>query len=132
MQVTEIWRPVPGYEGLYAVSSLGRVKSLPKLKHTPHGGTFLSKEKILKQSPINSGYLIVTLCHNKKSERKLVHVLVAETWWDNPYNYREVNHDDGDKHNNRWDNLEWCSHSMNMQHAIQTGLIGKRKRLKAA
>lgn len=57
----EIWLPVKDYEDLYEVSDMGRVKSLPKSKHTPQGGRFTSKEKIMKLSLTRRGYLIVTL-----------------------------------------------------------------------
>jgi hypothetical protein len=128
MQITETWRQVPGYEGLYAVSNLGRIQSLPKMKHTPQGKMFVSKPKFLKPSKINSGYLIVTLCNNGKSERKLVHILTAEVYVDNPNGYGFVNHEDGNKENNAARNLSWCTRSMNMQHAYETGLIRKRRR----
>jgi hypothetical protein len=97
------------------------------MKHTPQGKMFVSKPKFLKPSKINSGYLIVTLYKDGKSERKLVHVLTAEVYVDNPNNYGFVNHEDGNKENNKASNLNWCTRSMNMKHAFANGLVSKRR-----
>lgn len=132
MQVTETWLPVKGWLGLYEVSSLGRIKSLPRFIRTNKDKKYLSKEKIMKPSKINSGYLIVTLSYDGYSERKLVHVLVAEAFLDNPNRYGFVNHDDGDKGNNASTNLQWCTRSMNMKHAFENGLIAKRRKRRLA
>ena len=62
-----------------------------------------------------------------RNHKGKIHRIVAETWIDNPNNYRCVNHIDGNKHNNRVDNLEWCNHSMNMKHAMTNLLHPKAK-----
>jgi hypothetical protein len=125
MQDIEIWRPVPikKVAGLYEISSYGIIRSLPRLKHTPHGGTFLSKEKVLTQTLINSGYLSVTLSNKPFNEALLVHILTAIVYVDNPDNLEFVNHEDGIKTNNYYKNLKWCTRSYNMRHAFATGLI---------
>lgn len=96
----EIWKPVVGYEGLYEVSNLGRVKSL-------------ITSRILKPGRHNIGYLIVSLTINKKSRMRYVHRLVAEAFIPNPDNLSVINHKDEDKTNNHYLNLEWCTQKYN-------------------
>lgn len=91
----EIWKPIKGYEGLYEVSNLGRVKSL-------------RRNSILK-AVLHNGYLIVSLRNNGITQQCRVHRLVAEAFILNPYNLPCVNHKDEIKTNNKVDNLEWCS-----------------------
>ena len=113
----EIWKDIKDYEGLYQVSNLGRVRSLPKVDRLGrvHNG------KIKAQVNNGSGYLIVNLKHNGKQKMKTVHRLVAETFISNDDNLPEINHIDGNKVNNRVDNLEWCTRSENVKHAIKNG-----------
>lgn len=124
----EIWRDIKGYEGIYQVSNLGNIKSLErKVPHVNHGKmkTMLVKEKIMKFS-ITKGYYTVKLCKDNKYSCKRVNRLVAETFIENKENKLEVNHKDGNKLNNRVDNLEWCTRSENELHAYKTGLKGKK------
>ena len=111
----EIWRDIQGYEGLYQVSNEGRVRSL-----------YHNKEHLLKPLKNNSGYLMVALC--KGGERKVttVHRLVAQTFVTNPNGFLEVNHKDENKENNREENLEWCSHSYNMNYGTRTEKTSKQ------
>lgn len=105
----EIWKDIEGYEGLYQVSNLGRVKSF-------RGSTKFGKPKelILKPSLINSGYHVVTLYYGNQKKRKFqVHRLVAETFIDNPEHLPCVNHKDENKLNNCVSNLEWCTYQYN-------------------
>lgn len=118
----EIWKNVKNYENIYQISNLGRVKSLERTIND-NGGIRILKEKILKQSIHYHGYLYVIL--NKK--KKYVHRLVAEAFLDNQNNYKEVNHKDGNKQNNRVDNLEWCTRSYNVLHSYKTGLLKAKK-----
>ena len=103
----EIWEDIADYEGLYQVSSLGRVKSLGNYKS--------SKEKILKPFSNKDGYLNVKLCKEGKRKQYLVHRLVAKAFIPNPENKLEVNHKDEDKTNNKVENLEWmtCKENIN-------------------
>ena len=110
MDMEEVWRPVVGYEGLYEVSSLGNVRSLPNNRH---------KEPLLLTQAVHwKGYLRVAL--RKKGERKYkrVHRLVAEAFIPNPENKPTVNHKDGQRSNNCLDNLEWATMSENKHHSI--------------
>ena len=94
----ETWKPIAGYEGLYEVSNLGRVKSLK-----------YGKEKILKPGRTHKGYLHVNLCKDGKAKHSNVHRLVAEAFIPNPNNLQTINHKDENKLNNAADNLEWMS-----------------------
>lgn len=107
----EEWRPVKGYEGLYEVSNMGRIKSL-------HYG----EERVLKEVDDSHGYKFVNLSKQAR-KTKLVHRLVAEAFIPNPMNLPVVNHLDGDKHNNCISNLEWCTSKENTNHAIKSGLM---------
>lgn len=77
---------------------------------------------ILKPQRTPQGYQHVTLCDDMGRHQRSIHSLVAEEFLDNPGNYSEVNHIDGDKTNNCVDNLEWCTRSGNMKHAYKNGL----------
>jgi len=79
---------------------------------------------ILKPIHQVRGYLVVNLHYDRnKFKKKRIHRLVAHAFLPNPNEYNEINHLDGDKENNRLDNLEWCTHSQNMQHAFDTCII---------
>lgn len=121
----EVWKDVAGWEGLYQVSNLGRVKSLPRKVPYPRGqGWYSVKGKILKpQVNAKTGYLMVNLKYGGELERKSIHRMVAELFIPNPQRLPEVNHRDGDKTNPHVLNLEWATESDNAIHAYATGLI---------
>lgn len=102
----EVFKPVVGYENLYEVSNLGNVKSL---NYNRSG-----KPKVLKSISSSSGYLQVRLYINGKGKKILVHRLVAQAFLDNPENYPCIDHVNAIKHDNRVENLRWCTHEMNM------------------
>ena len=107
----EYWKPVVGFEGLYEVSSLGRVKSLN------YGCT--GKEGILKNSKTSKyGHLCVYLYKDKKRQKKYIHILVAEAFIPNPENKPCVDHIDGNPQNNCVDNLRWVTHKENNNNPI--------------
>lgn len=111
----EIWKDIPDYEGLYQVSNLGRIKSLPR------NGT-IKKERILKQTLDTTGYLTIGLHKDNKVKKVNVHRLIAKTFIPNINNYNVINHIDGNKTNNKIENLEWCTQSHNAKESIRLGL----------
>ena len=117
----EIWKDVKGYEGLYQVSNLGRIKSISYFNRA-NKKTY-PRNKILKPLINDKGYLRVDLRKNNKSKKVRIHRIAAEHFIPNPYHFSEVNHIDGNKQNNCVNNLEWCTHSQNMKHAVKLGLV---------
>ena len=117
MFLKEVWQDIKGFEGLYAISNKGNVKSL-------------KSGKILKPYD-NGGYYRITLSKGGKSKRFLVHVLVATHFiGDKPFENAQVNHKDLNKYNNCVTNLEWVSPSENVRHAIKN-IDGRAERLKS-
>ena len=115
----EEWRDIQGYEGLYQVSNMGRVKSL-NYRNT-------GKEGILKRYGDCHGYPIVGLYKDGKSKCYLVHRLVATAFCENPEGYTEVNHINEDKADCRAENLEWCSRSYNLSYNGRAKKVAEKK-----
>lgn len=116
--MAEVWKDIPGYEGIYQVSNLGRVKGL---KRKSEAGRNI-REKIMRTPKKSNGYLTVGLFKEGKQKTKDVHRLVAETYIEANDAKNEVNHINGDKRDNRVTNLEWCDRSQNVKHSYETGL----------
>jgi hypothetical protein len=112
--VEEVWKDVPGFEGKYQASDLGRVKSIKR-----------NRERILAQHIDKLGYPRLTLWWKGKLESKRVHGLVTEAFFGARPGGLTVNHKDGDKTNNRLSNLEYLTLSENIKHAFRLGLKGK-------
>ena len=96
----EIYKDIQGYEGKYQISNLGNVYSL-------------ITNKILKPRLTLDGYYQVDLCKNGVKKHLYIHRLVAQSFLDNPKNYKIVNHKDENSMNNIVSNLEWCNSTYN-------------------
>lgn len=120
-----VWKTVLENEN-YQVSNKGKIRAIARTFITANGRTYNKKEKYLKAYVNASGYHYVTFT-NDKGERKtsLVHRVVCSAFKDNVEGYEQVNHINGDKSDNSVDNVEWCSASMNIQHAYDNGLHGR-------
>ena len=105
----EIWKDIEGYEGLYQVSNLGRVKSKHRVS-----------ERILKPSINSRGYMLVILSKNGEYKSGKVHRLVAQSFIPNTENKPQVNHIDENKTNNMASNLEWVTVKENINHGTRT------------
>ena len=130
----ETWKDITGYEGLYQVSDLGRVKSLSRTIYKVDGTTQTFKDKIIKLCLITKGYEGTGLTKKGNRESVKVHRLVAIAFIDNPENKPQVNHIDGNKLNNCATNLEWNTNIENMKHAVESGLfknVKGRERLRS-
>ena len=124
--ITEYFADVPDYEGLYQVSNLGNIKSLPK------GDGNGNRERLLKQEVTANKqikYHRASLSKNGKVKRYLVHRLVAELFIPNPEGKPQVNHIDCNGMNNAVSNLEWVTGSENMAHSAKLGRQNKPREL---
>ena len=110
----EIWKDIQGYEGLYRVSNLGRVKSFHK-----------AKEHILSPGKDKDGYFQVQLYKNGINKMRKVHRLVAQAFISNPNNLPQINHKDENKQNNNVDNLEWCTNEYNHNYGTRNERAAK-------
>ena len=118
MESTKKWYKVKGYEGLYSITKFCLL--MADLKKT---GTRTLKPRILSDRIDNKGYKSCCLFKDGKRKYMSVHRLVAFNFIDNPENKPCVNHIDGNKLNNNFENLEWCTYQENTQHAFKNGLI---------
>lgn len=105
----EIWKDVNGYEGIYQISTKGRVRNI-------------KYDRLLRQAKHRTGYVSVMLYRNGNPKRINIHRLVAENFIEKPDGCDIVNHKDENKSNNNIENLEWCSGEYNMKY----GTLGKR------
>ena len=121
----EIWKDVVGYEGLYEVSNLGRIRSLDRVVAHYTAGTAIRKGKMRSLS-FDGNYLSVSFSRDGKTVTRRVHRVVAEAFIPNPNNYSDVDHIDCNKLNNHIDNLRWCTSADNTRYARENGLIHQR------
>jgi hypothetical protein len=113
--MSEIWKDIKGYEGLYKISNKGNVMSLRKTNGESNG--------MRKLSYSHKGYLIIVLSKEGKPKTHRVHRLVATAFIPNPYNLPEVNHIDENKTNNSAENLEWCTQIYNLKYGKRSEKI---------
>ena len=113
--MTEIWRDIEGYEGLYQISNKGHVKSL-----------YNGSERILRPGIESSGYYNIILCNDSVRKTFRLHRLVAEAFIPNPYNKPQVNHKDENKKNNCVENLEWITCMDNCNYGTRNERISRK------
>ena len=118
--MTEIWKDIKGYEGLYQISNFGNVKRIKGINSRYYDGY------VLNTSDNGQGYKLVGLSKNKKRTNHYIHRLVAEAFIDNPQQYKEINHIDNNKSNNKVQNLEWCDRSYNVKYSYKQGRLPQK------
>lgn len=126
--MTEIWKDIVGYEGLYQVSNLGNVKRLKGYKGRGKG--YIVEEHLIQPSINSRGYQNVVLCKNGKTKTFSMHRLVAIAFLDNSDNLPQVNHKDENKLNNCVDNLEWCDSKYNNNYGTRNKKCSDKWKLK--
>ena len=118
--MTEIWKPINGYEGKYEISNLGRIKSYAQDR---------TYGKIKTGNTVKRGYKSILLYDNNGNKKwRPVHKLVAETFLPNPCGYDQVNHKDENKANNCVENLEWCDNRYNHNYGTRNFRVGLANR----
>lgn len=117
----EMWKPIKGYENYYEVSSHGLIRTITRFISNSGKNGMWYKSRVLKFNIDKDGYHTVALQKEGKVKRFKVHRLVLSTF-SNYEDELQVNHIDGNKSNNRLDNLEWATSSQNIKHAFNIGL----------
>ena len=119
----EIWKDIKDFPN-YQISNFGRIKSKERITNVgiKNVKEIKREERILKLFHNKKGYTQTILYRDKKQYPIKIHRLVANAFIPNPENKPQVNHIDGDKNNNRIDNLEWCTQAENIQHSYKAGL----------
>jgi len=128
-ETIEDWRPVVGYESLYSVSSLGRVRAEQKTVHRSNGHNYVTGSKIMRPAKgVSQHYLSVRLCGVGPTKTRYVHHLVMGAFASEKPDGHEICHNDGDPQNNAASNLRWGTRREN--HADKklhgTGTVGER------
>ena len=113
----EQWKDIPGYEGLYAVSNMGRVRGYPRKN---------KRLSLVSPKITNKGYIRVELSKNSVERKLSLHRLVADAFVPNPNKLETVNHINLDKTDNRAENLEWMSVADNIRHARENGINNRK------
>ena len=130
MDLKKEWKEIKGYEGKYIVSNYGEVISLPRYKQNHSKKQYVDPKEILKYTSPNNGYVYVCLYDKNKLKNMRLHKLVAQAFIPNPFNLPQINHIDGNKQNNRADNLQWCTCKENIIHAYKIGLAENKNKIK--
>lgn len=113
------WRDIPGFEGLYQASRNGKIRRLTAKVFHPRQNTEITRNgHVMKSYTTSDGYQALMLCKDGKKKRARVHRLVAMAFIPNPEAKPCINHKNGDKSDNRVDNLEWCTYRENSRHAV--------------
>lgn len=123
--MTETFVDIPGYEGFYQISNMGTVRSMRRIIICKNGQIRLCPQRVLKQNKDSKGYLNVNLSKNSHPVPSRVHKLMKNVFMD-PNSRLQVNHIDGNKTNNRIENLELVTNSQNQTHAVRLGIRGTK------
>lgn len=126
--VGEEWKNIIGYENRYIVSNYGRIASLSSsYEISPYGKRRVlhKKPNLLKPTMFSNGYLYVMFRKNGKRFKYTVHRLVAIAFLENPNNFPQIDHIDGNRQNNAVENLKWCTAKVNMSNPITQKRVDK-------
>lgn len=123
--MTEIWKDIEGFEGLYQVSNLGNIKSLSRIYFSGnrHNTKKYVEEHILTPRKTKTGYCRVMFVKDGKKQDYYIHRIVALTFLQNPDNLPDVNHKDENKENNSVDNLEFCTRKYNCNYGDRNNKV---------
>lgn len=119
--MTEEWKEISGYEGLYEVSNFGRIRSIEHDDVRKDGAAYHRSQREIHQRKDSDGYLIVRLSKNCVVKQHKVHSVVAKAFVSGWFDGAEVNHKDFDRSNNHASNLEWMTHSDNVAYTVNAG-----------
>lgn len=119
----EIWKDIEGYEGIYQISSLGRVRSIDRYRKSKDNSLAFVKGKILKGKIDKDGYIEYALCIHNTIKYYRAHRLVAQAFIPNPNSLPLINHINEIKNDNRIENLEWCTTQYNNEYSKSKSIL---------
>lgn len=120
--MAEEWREILGFDVLYEVSNLGRVRT----RHDGKKG-YTKEYRFVNPTDNGKGYMRFNWKTGGKHRTVYIHRLVAELFVENPMNYSEINHKDENKSNNKADNLEWCAHLYNCNYGTRNKRTSEKR-----
>lgn len=120
----EVWKDIIGFKGYYQISNLGRLKSLKRSILRNDGSYMNLRERILKPKIDKYGYITYSLTKGNLSKHLTAHRLVAYAFLNKVEGASQINHIDGNKMNNKPENIEWCNSCHNNREAVRLGLRG--------